>query len=146
MCARNSFRNGCECAHRLAYTLFRRDFPECREYNCISSDSMARTNLLTRAVVRRRLGDTHFDDIDCRCRMGFPNLLREPIVMDEDGPAGFDDDAQHGPQIGQRSEQTGGSELGEIGARIGMVELELATVVVPSWMPLLQQHASARVV
>ena len=78
--------------------------------------------------------------------MGFSNLFGEPVVVHEDTPAGLDDHAQHRPQIGQRSEQADGSELGEIGVGIGMVEPELAAVVVPSRMPLLQQHASARVV
>ena len=77
---------------------------------------------------------------------GLLESVRRASRYAQDTPAGLDDDAQHRPQVGQRSEQTDRTELGEIGVGIGMVEPELAAVVVQSWAPLLQQHASARVV
>ena len=57
--------------------------------------------------------------------------------------ARFDDDAQHGPQISQRPEQSDCAKLCDVFVRIGMVEPELVTVIVLPWLPLLQQHTPA---
>ncbi len=78
--------------------------------------------------------------------MGFTNLIGQPVVMHEDRPAGLDDDTQHRPQIGQRSQQADSAELREIRVRVGMIEPELTSIIVPPRLPPLQQHASSRVV
>ena len=96
--------------------------------------------------MRRGFGDTHFNDIDPGLGIGFTNLISQPVVMHEDRPAGLDDDTQHRPQIGQRSQQADGAELSEIRVRVGMIEPELTTIIVPPRLPPLQQHASSRVV
>ena len=147
MRVRSGFHDRRKGAHRLAHSLLRRDFPKRREYDGIFRDSVARTNpLRAQPELRRGFGDTHFHDIDRGLRMGFANLIGQPVVMHEDTPAGLDDDAQHRPQIGQRSQQADGAELSEIRVRVGMVEPELATIIVPPRLPPLQQHASSRVV
>ncbi len=51
-----------------------------------------------------------------------------------------------GHEIGQRSQQADGAELGEIRVRVRMIEPELAPIIVLPRLPLLQQHASSRVV
>src|SRR5687768_6123184 len=76
----------------------------------------------------------------------FAYLFSQPFVVHEEAEASLDDDAQHGEQIGQRSEEAGRPKFSEIRWRIGMVEPELAAIVIPPRLPTLQQHPSPGVV
>ena len=105
-------------------------FPNAVNTTASCSDAVTRTNPLARSGLRRGLRHAHLHDIDGRVRMGFSNLFGEPFIVHEDAPAGLDDDAQHRPQIGQRSQQTDRAELGEIRVGVGVVEPELAAIVV----------------
>ena len=73
-----------------------------------------------------------------------PGFGAPASVVHDDGPGGFDHDPQHRPQIRERAQETGNPKLGEIDVGIGMVEAELAAIVVGSL--LLQQPSRPRMV
>ena len=111
-----------------------------------SGIAVPRSNPLPGIGAWCRCRHAHLDNRNGRARIALANVAGKPFVVDEQLAARLDDDAQHGPEVSQRTQQTDGAELSEAFSRVGMVEPELVPVVVLPRRPLLQQHPPARVV
>ena len=90
------------------------------------------------------IGHAHGDDVDPHVRQLLTYLLGEPRVVDKQETAGLCHDPSHRPEIGERSKETGDTELGDIQVRVRMIEAEFRPVVLLALV--LQQIASAGMV